>query len=271
MRQQPSGELERLFEGLVVHLGSIPRVRRGSRRLYNGPAPAVSYPSMETVDRRGPRRVAAYFLAWTGIGLFYFTQDVGRNFLWHVPIPWWASLTSWLIGVNLAAALTPGILWLGRRFPFERRIWMRRTLLHLLFSGIFSLLQLTLDAAIISRLGLFSAIMKPSFAATLVVLLVLGFHSNIISYWTILGIQYAFHYYNQYQERRRRALQLELQSSEAQDPARAGAAHRAERAAPTAFPVQHPERHHGAGAPGKGGAGRGDARPPQRSPALRPR
>jgi sensor histidine kinase YesM len=165
-------------------------------------------------DRRAPRRVAAYFLAWTGIGLFYFTQDVGRNFLWHVPIPWWASLASWLIGVNLAAALTPGILWLGRRFPFERRIWLRRTLLHLLFSGIFSLLQLTLDAAIISRLGLFSAIMKPSFAATLVVLLVLGFHSNIISYWTILGIQYAFHYYNQYQERRRRALQLELQSSE---------------------------------------------------------
>lgn len=168
---------------------------------------------MSIADRRALQRVALYFLAWTGVGLFYFTQDVTRNFLWHVPISWWVSLVSWLIGVNLAAALTPGILWLGRRFPFERRIWLRRTLLHLLFSVIFSLLQLTLDAAILSWLGIFSAIMKPSFAATLVLLLVLGFHSNIISYWTILGIQYAFHYYGQYQERKRRALQLELQAA----------------------------------------------------------
>lgn len=169
---------------------------------------------MSFVDRRALRRLALIFLAWTGAGLFYFTQDATRNFLWHIPIPWWRTLVSWIIGVYLCAAFTPVILWLGRRFPFERRIWLRRTLLHLVFSVIFSLVHLTLDSAILSWLGIFSPLMKPSFAATFFLLAVLGFHPNVMSYWTVLGLQYAFRYYNQYQEKRRQALQFELQASE---------------------------------------------------------
>jgi two-component system, LytTR family, sensor kinase len=166
------------------------------------------------VDRSALRRFALYCLAWTGAGLFYFTQDATRNFLWHVPIPWWRSLVSWLVGVNLCAAFTPAILWLGRRFPFERRVWLRRTLLHLVLSVTFSLVHLTLDSAILARLGIFSPLVKPTFGATFFLLAVLGFHGNVMSYWTVLGLQYAFHYYNQYQERRRQALRLELQASE---------------------------------------------------------
>ena len=169
---------------------------------------------MSIVDRSALRRFALYCLAWTGAGLFYFTQDATRNFLWHVPIPWWRSLVSWLVGVNLCAAFTPAILWLGRRFPFERRVWLRRTLLHLVLSVTFSLVHLTLDSAILARLGIFSPLVKPTFGATFFLLAVLGFHGNVMSYWTVLGLQYAFHYYNQYQERRRQALRLELQASE---------------------------------------------------------
>jgi sensor histidine kinase YesM len=166
------------------------------------------------VDRRALRRLALYFLAWTGIGLFFFTQDVARNILWRSPVPWWSTLVSWLVGVCLSAAFTPTILWLGRRFPFERRVWLRRALIHLVLSVVFALVHLTLDSAILSWLGIFSALMKPSFAATFFLLLVLGFHGNVLAYWTVLGLQYAFHYYNQYQERRRQALRLELQASE---------------------------------------------------------
>ncbi|PYQ66947.1 MAG: sensor histidine kinase [Acidobacteria bacterium] len=169
---------------------------------------------MSIVDRRALKRLALYFLAWTGVGLFYFTQDATRNYLWHSPIPWRSTLISWLVGVNLSAAFTPAILWLGRRFPFERRVWLRRTLTHLALSVVFSLVHLTLDSAILSSLGIFSALMKPSFAATFFLLLILGFHPNVIAYWTVLCLQYVFHYYNQYQERRRQALRLELQASE---------------------------------------------------------
>ena len=34
---------------------------------------------MGSPDRRALRNFAAYFLAWTGSGLFFFTQDVARN------------------------------------------------------------------------------------------------------------------------------------------------------------------------------------------------
>ncbi|HEY4564319.1 MAG TPA: hypothetical protein VIJ36_15150, partial [Thermoanaerobaculia bacterium] len=108
---------------------------------------------MSFVDRGALRRLGLIFLAWTGAGLFYFTQDATRNFLWHVPIPWWRTLVSWIIGVYLIAALTPAILWLGRRFPFERQVWLRRALIHLALSFVFSLVHLTLDSAILTWLG----------------------------------------------------------------------------------------------------------------------
>jgi sensor histidine kinase YesM len=115
----------------------------------------------------------------------------------------------------LCAALTPAILWLGRRFPLERRVWLRRMLLHLAMSVVFSIVHLAVDSAILPRLGLFPTIMK-DFTSTFFLLLILGFHGNIVTYWIILGLQAAFRTYRQYQERRRQALQLELQASELQ-------------------------------------------------------
>jgi len=169
---------------------------------------------MGSLHRGALRNFAAYFLAWTGSGLFFFTQDVARNLAWRVPIPWWSSLVSWLLGVWISAAFTPVILRLGRRFPFERRVWMRRTAIHLPLSLAFSITHLALMSFILARLGIYSAVMKPSFGITFFFLMILGFHGNVIAYWTVLGIQAAFHYYHQYQERRQKALQLELQASE---------------------------------------------------------
>jgi sensor histidine kinase YesM len=148
------------------------------------------------------------------MGLFFFTQDVARNLAWRVPISWWSSLVSWLLGVWISAAFTPLILWLGRRFPFERRVWVRRTAIHLLLSLAFAITHLSVMSFVVTRLGLYSALMKPSFGATFFLLMILGFHGNVVAYWTVLGLQTAFHYYNQYLERRRKALQLELQASE---------------------------------------------------------
>jgi LytS/YehU family sensor histidine kinase len=42
----------------------------------------------------------------------------------------------------------------------------------------------------------------------------LGFHSNITTYFTLLGMQYGWQYYRQYQEREREALRLKLDASE---------------------------------------------------------
>jgi two-component system, LytTR family, sensor kinase len=169
---------------------------------------------MKALDRRGLLKVGAYLLAWTAVGLFYFTQDISRRLLWNDPTPWWHPMISWLTGMYVLAALAPAIFWFGRRFPFERRKWLRPALIHLLLSVVFSVLHLAVESAILSPLGLFPGIMDQGFVATYVFLLILGFHGNVLAYWTILGVQYAFHYYRQYQERKRQALQLELQASD---------------------------------------------------------
>jgi sensor histidine kinase YesM len=171
---------------------------------------------MDMTGRARARRAAAYFLVWTAVGLFFFSQDLTRKLFWRDPTPWWHNLVSWLLGVYICALLTPAILWLGRRFPIDRRNWLRRGALHLLCSVSFSLVELVLDSVAISRLGLFPTIMKGSFWVTLIVLLVLSFHNNILMYWTILGIQYAFQYYQRYQERRQHALRLEVDAAELQ-------------------------------------------------------
>jgi two-component system LytT family sensor kinase len=174
---------------------------------------AVSYFPMEAVNRRKLQQAAGVLLAWIVFGLFFFTQDLSRKLISRDPTPWWHPLVSWTTGMVLCAALTPAILWLGRRFPFERRKWLRRAAIHLVFSVVFSIVHLSLESALLPRLGVFPAIMK-DFSSTLFLLLLLGFHGNVVAYWIVLGVQATVHYYGQYQERRRQALQLELQASE---------------------------------------------------------
>ena len=163
--------------------------------------------------RRILRNYAWYFLIWTVIGLFFFSQSMTQKFFSREPTPWWHYLVSWLVGVYIWALLTPLVLWLGNRLPLKRRNWLRRGALHLLLSIVISLLGLTFEASILSRVGVFPAIMT-GFLPTLIFLLMIGFHQGVMTYFTVMGIQYGVGYYRQYQEREQQALRLELHTSE---------------------------------------------------------
>lgn len=147
------------------------------------------------------------------MALFFFTQSLMQKFASGEPTPWWHYLTSWLVGVYIWALVTPGVLWLGRRFPFARKNWLRRTALHLPLSVGVSIVQLAVESAILAQMRIFPSIMK-DFGSTLAFLLIIGFHQGVITYWTILGVQAGFRYYRRYQERERQALRLELDASE---------------------------------------------------------
>ena len=147
------------------------------------------------------------------VGLFFFSQALTQKLSTHDPTPWWHYLVSWLVGVYTSAFLTPVILWLGRHFPIERRNWPRRIALHLLLSIAFSFTQLAWESAILPLIGVFPAFMK-GFVQTFFVVFMLGFHGNITTYFTLLGMQYGWRYYRKYQEREREALRLELDASE---------------------------------------------------------
>ena len=77
------------------------------------------------------RRYAWRFLAWTTLGLFMFSQGMVQKRFAHDPTPWWHHLASWMVGVYVWFLITPVVLWLGRRFPLERKHWISRTPIHL--------------------------------------------------------------------------------------------------------------------------------------------
>jgi sensor histidine kinase YesM len=168
---------------------------------------------MATLPKRFLRNYAIYFCVWTIFALFFSTQTIAQKFMTGEKTPVSHYVIAWLVGCYIFALLTPGVIWLGKRLPLHKNNWLGRGLLHLLFSLVFSVAQITVEAAILPRLGVFPAIMR-TFSVTLVFLAMLGFHQNIVTYWTILAIQYGLDYYNRYQERAKQALRLELNTAE---------------------------------------------------------
>jgi len=142
-----------------------------------------------------------------------FSQGMVQRLFEKDPNPWWHYLVSWLVGVYVWMLLTPAVLWLGRRFPFEREHWVRRILTNLALAVAVALIQLTIESAILHRIGIFPAIM-PTFAATFAFLLIIAFHQAFLMYWMLLAVQYGFLWYRKYVEGKQAALRLELRSAQ---------------------------------------------------------
>jgi two-component system, LytTR family, sensor kinase len=159
------------------------------------------------------RGAGVCLLAWTVVGLFYYTQSLTQKLASHNPTPWWQYLASWLSGVYICALATPVIFRLSRRFPIERANWPQRVALHCLTNAIIAIAELSLQGAIIDWLHLFRTTMY-TFGHTFSELMRTAFHQNFMSCWIILGVENALRYYHGYQERRQHALRLELQASE---------------------------------------------------------
>ena len=169
---------------------------------------------MDNAFKRDLRNYPLYFLLWTVLGLFYFSQGLTQRLRLNDPTPWWHYLVAWLLGAYIWALLTPAILGLGRRFSVERRNWPWRAALHLLLSAGFSVFELSLESVLYTRLHLFPSMKH--FRGAFVQLLIVGFHGGVLNYWIVLGIQWAVLYYRGFQERSREVLKFELRASELQ-------------------------------------------------------
>ncbi|MFQ5637373.1 MAG: sensor histidine kinase [bacterium] len=142
----------------------------------------------------------------TLFGLFFTTQSyltyVYRN---HNP-DFLASLSVTIPDWYVWAVLTPFIFWLAQRFPFERGKWARSLLLHLVIGILVTSLKLFLVSAMTQ---LISWLPSRSFSAFQI-------HSNVLTYWAIVGVRHAFGYYRKFKERELHASQLESQLAHAQ-------------------------------------------------------
>lgn len=148
------------------------------------------------------------------MGLLYFGQDLLRRLYWGDPIPWYEA-RFWIVRVLISAALTPAILWLGRRWPLERHNWLRRAGAHIVFSLGFALTRVVAEALIHMPLNAVAdSPWDQGVSNAFVMSLIFGFHTGVIAYWIVLGVQAAFMYHGKFQEREQQALKLELHASE---------------------------------------------------------
>ena len=71
---------------------------------------------------------------WTLVGLLFTSQLYFSRLNSERPMAWHKVLLAQLSGAYLWALATPLVLWLARRFPFERQHWLRNLLTHLCVS-----------------------------------------------------------------------------------------------------------------------------------------
>ncbi len=159
-------------------------------------------------------------LKWILIGAgwalfaFFFASEVfiARAYQGR-PLSFGQPLLVWLICAALWFAATPLIIRLARRFPLDRQRWWSSVLVHLGAAALISFVLLALYVQIVSLLGLET---QHTFWAALRSQLVISFHSEVLTYWMVVGLCHGIDYYRKYRERELRASQLEARLAQAQ-------------------------------------------------------
>ena len=140
---------------------------------------------------------------WTLIGLSFASQFYSSAAKAGLEVTWKQAVTYALGDWYVFAILSIPVIQLARRFHFEADKWRFSLVVHMLGSIAFSLAYMILRAGIGSwQSGAgFSEAFKPLLAKT--------WFFNLLVYWVIVVVSYAFQYYRRYRERELRALELE--------------------------------------------------------------
>jgi signal transduction histidine kinase len=151
---------------------------------------------------------------WSLFGIFFASESVVTRAYSGRPLNVGQTVTVWLICAYIWLAATPFILMLARRFPLDRQSWLKNSLVHILLSSVFAIALLSIYVVIASW-----AELQPSGRSFLDALrnqYVESFHSEVLTYWAVIGLSHALDYYRKYREREIRASQLEAQLARAQ-------------------------------------------------------
>jgi two-component system, LytTR family, sensor kinase len=124
-----------------------------------------------------------------------------RSFVAILP---WALSSVWLWAV-----LTPGIVWLARRFRIDRRRWPQRLLLHVGIALTIALVDAAWDMWLRPYLTPYPGV--PVLMAFLNQL-----QYNLFQYFVIVAVTHSLDYYRLYRERRLQTAQLETELARAQ-------------------------------------------------------
>jgi two-component sensor histidine kinase len=172
---------------------------------------------MQRLSPRDENRIKAIVIVagWTLFGLFFASQTYLTQVYWGRDASWAEALWAWMPCGYSWAALTPGMLYLARRFPFTRGGWLRPLVIHSL-AAVASSFIATLFYVLLRKLILWNDPASASPVGTYKKLIIGELHSGILIYGSVIGISYALGYYRKYRDRELKAAQLESQLAQAQ-------------------------------------------------------
>lgn len=155
---------------------------------------------------------------WTFLALLYGNQTYFFMRAEGMHHQWWRIILWQILVWNIWTALTPLILWAGRRFPIEGlRRRQRGVLMHLPIFALVSSLNIATFTILYIGIKPFDVLNDTaSFSHQYYEKLLARFPLDFLIYSAILGVGYAFDYYDKYREREGRAAQLEAQLAQAQ-------------------------------------------------------
>lgn len=149
------------------------------------------------------------FGAWTAYGVVQAAEMFISFQIRGASIAWWQPLLAQLPQSLVWALVTPGIIWLGRRFPIVDRRWPQHVALHLAVCLSFVFLQDVVYAFHVSNV-IPSTAPRGVMALALQLFIVWALSDGLL-YWMVLVVSYAVDSYRRFRERELAASQLETQ------------------------------------------------------------
>ncbi len=163
----------------------------------------------KTFLRRTLLRLILIFGAWTLFALFSASQSyVSRAYSQPVqfkPVFLYALLESYTWAV-----LTPFVLWLGARFLIRKASYWYTIPLQIVCAVAFAIIHTQIFMRLLPLIGYRSS---PRMAESL---LRARLHTDLLTYWLLIGLSHAIDYYRKYRDRELKATQLEARLAEAQ-------------------------------------------------------
>jgi len=161
------------------------------------------------VMREGTMRPAGtimvIWVGWTLVGLVFALRTYLDRMYSGPGSAFGQALAPALIEAYLWAVLTPAVLWLARRFPLDRRGWVRGLAVHVPVGVVVAIAAF---AGFTTIAHLFS--LAPVRPATLVRL-----HTGLLYYWGIVALGHGLQHYRRYQQQELAATRLRSQLTEA--------------------------------------------------------
>lgn len=129
------------------------------------------------------------------------------------PVPWARALGSTMPSWYVLLALLPAVLWVCRRFPFERGRSLRSGAVHAVAAVLFAILHITV-ASWLSDFVLYTG-PEPmwTFGMNLSRLLTIYFVVELFTYFALVGAFHAWDYARRFSERESEAAQLALKAT----------------------------------------------------------